>query len=477
MILTIDIGTTNCKAALFSEDGAMIHYDTTALDERFFFFDGTCIDPKAFSIALRHLFVNMPKTDDLEAIIVTGSGPSLVPVLAPAVYEDGLLYAPAALARLYFDRRAVEESREVSAAIGRFVDASFFVPKALYLARHEKALYDKAICFLSSYDYVNYLLTNELTAIMHAPEAYTWYYDDSLLDTLSLDREKFAPLIFPGAFIGNVSSLASKAFSIPPKAKVIAGGPDFVVSILGCSVVRPGMVCDRSGTSEGINVCSRVDVTDSRLMSFRHPIDPYYNISGMISTSGKAITWARNLLNLDSLSYEQMFQKIETVPPGANSLLFLPYLAGERAPIWDPNAKGVFSGLNLGTTDSYLFRAVVEGVSFAIRDVIETIEDVGQEVTTLRTVGGSSSIPILQQIKADITQREVAVPSVSEAEMVGAMVLAQYAVGRFSSLTQSCESLISFDTFYYPDTNKKALYDDLFGRYRSLYKALKGQWS
>ncbi|MGD8114840.1 MAG: FGGY-family carbohydrate kinase, partial [Sphaerochaetaceae bacterium] len=200
-------------------------------------------------------------------------------------------------------------------------------------------MYDKAICFLSSYDYVNYLLTNELTAIMHAPEAYTWYYDDSLLDTLSLDREKFAPLIFPGAFIGNVSSLASKAFSIPPKAKVIAGGPDFVVSILGCSVVRPGMVCDRSGTSEGINVCSRVDVTDSRLMSFRHPIDPYYNISGMISTSGKAITWARNLLNLDSLSYEQMFQKIETVPPGANSLLFLPYLAGERAPIWDPNAK------------------------------------------------------------------------------------------------------------------------------------------
>ena len=312
---------------------------------------------------------------------------------------------------------------------------------------------------------------------MHAPDAGKWYYDDSLLETLSLDKEKFAPLIFPGSIIGNVSSLASKMFSIPESAKVVAGGPDFVVSILGCAVVEPGMVCDRSGTSEGINVCSQVGVKDSRLMSFLHPIEPYYNISGMISTSGKAISWEKELLNLSNSSYEELFHKIEMAPPGANNLVFLPYLAGERAPIWDPKAKGVFSGLTLGTNDSHLLRSVVEGVSFAVRDVIETIENVGQKVTTLRAIGGGTTIPILQQIKADITQKEVAIPSLHEAEMVGAMVLSQYAIGAYSSLKESCESLISFDTHYYPDITKKGLYDELFENYRYVYRALKNHWN
>ncbi len=231
MILTIDVGTTNCKAALFDMKGNMTHYEKVALQEDYFSHDGSCVDPIVFSLALQQLLCALPNPKEIEAIIVTGSGPSLVPLLAPVKVQDGLLHAPAGTSRLYLDRRATEESKEVSAAMKSYVDASFFVPKALYLAHHEKELYDKTICFLSSYDYINYLLTNELKAIMHAPEADRWYYNDSLLETLSLDKEKFAPLIFPSSHIGTVSPLASKVYSIPTSAKVVAGGPDFVVSI------------------------------------------------------------------------------------------------------------------------------------------------------------------------------------------------------------------------------------------------------
>ncbi len=476
MILTIDIGTTNCKAALFDKSGNMIHYDSISLDQGIFLSDDHLIHPIAFSHALHNLCTHLPSTEDIEAIIVTGSGPSLIPVTQNVEIKDGLLYADSFPARLYLDRRAVEEAKIVSSLFNSFIDASFFLPKALYIAHHEREVYEKSISFLSSYDYINYLLTGEKRSIIHAPDAVKWYYNDEVLEKLELDKEKFPPLIAPGTIIGNISQLASRALSLPTKAKVIAGGPDFLISILGSAAVHPGTVCDRSGTSEGINVCSRVTVEDERLMSYLHPIAPYHNISGIISTSGKAISWVKELVALDSYSYEDMFNTIETIPPGSDNLVFLPYLTGERAPIWDSTAKGVFSGLSLSTSKWHLIRSVVEGVCFAIRDVIETIEDVGQEVTTLRSIGGGAQIGILQQIKANITQKEVAVPLQRESEMVGAMALAQKALGRFDSLQQACTSLISFSHFYYPDEKLKPLYDDLFAHYHHLYASLKGTW-
>lgn len=476
MILTIDIGTTNCKAALFDETGNMIHYDVVSLKQSYFLSDGHLINPIAFSLALRELCIHLPHTKDISAIIVTGSGPSLVPVASSVEFKDGLLHADSFTARLYVDRRGVEEANIVSSIWGSFVDPSFFLPKALYIANHEKEIYEKSISFLSSYDYINYLLTGELRGIIHAIDAIKWYYNDEVLDQLGLDKEKFPPLISPGTIIGNVSALAQSAFHFPSQTKVIAGGPDFLISILGSAAVHPGMVCDRGGTSEGINVCSIVGTKDERLMSYLHPIAPYYNISGIISTSGKAISWVKDLVNIESYSYEDMFNNIETVEPGSGNLVFLPYLTGERAPIWDPAAKGVFSGLTLSTSKWHLLRAVVEGVAFAIRDVIETIEDVGQEVTTLRSIGGGAHIGSLQQIKANITQKEVAVPHQRESEMVGAMALAQKALGRFDSLQQACTSLISFSHFYAPDESLKPLYDDLFAHYRHLYSSLKGSW-
>ncbi len=476
MILTIDLGTTNCKAALFDQHGDMIHYDSITLDQSSFLLDGQLIEPIAFAKALKHVCTHLPHTKEIAAIIVTGSGPSLVPVEKEVLFEDDLLYAKSFSARLYLDRRGVEEAKIVSSVWDSFVDPSFFLPKALYIAHKEREIYEKSISFLSSYDYINYLLTGELRGIIHAPDAIKWYYNDEVLEKLHLDTEKFPPLISPGTIIGKVSHLAQKAFNFSPHTQVIAGGPDFLISILGSSAVHPGMVCNRGGTSEGINVCSLVPTQDKRLMSYLHPISPYYNISGIISTSGKAISWAKEMINIDSTSYEDMYYRINKVAPGSGNLVFLPYLTGERAPVWDSTAKGVFSGLSLSTSKWHILRSVVEGVCFAIRDVIETIEDIGQEVTTLRSIGGGAHIGTLQQIKANITQKEVAVPFQRESEMVGAMALAQHALKRFDSLQQACTSLISFSHFYTPDETLKPLYDDLFAHYRHLYDSLKGSW-
>ncbi len=477
MILTIDIGTTSCKAALYTREGLCIHHDRILFDSRSFSHDSITVDTRAISASLSTLMGHISSPSSIETIVVTGSGPSLVPVYDEPRIHQGLLHAESGETRLYLDRRATREAEEISQVSTMFVDASFFLPKALYIARREIEVYDRTKTFLSTYDYINYLFTSERKAIKHSKDSGRWYYDDKLLAELSLDERKFAPLILPGDTVGTVSALAQEYFHLGSSVKVVAGGPDFIVSILGSGAVTPSLVCDRSGTSEGINVCSVTPLDDDRLMSFLHPVEPLYNISGIINTTGKAVSWAKELLNLTEYSYQRLYEEIAALPAEKPHPVFLPYLAGERAPLWDPEARGVFSGLTLSTDTLTLARSVVEGTLFALRDVVETIESCGIPVGSLRAIGGGSEYGILQQMKADITGREIGVPVLSDAEMAGAMILAQKADGYFDSLAEASLSLVSFSHWYTPDSKKSGLYDDLFGRYRNLYRSLKGSWS
>ncbi len=476
MILTIDIGTTSCKAATYTREGLCTHHDRILFDPHAFTADSQRVETYAISVALSTLMGHLAEPEKIETIIVTGSGPSLVPVIGEPRFVDGVLHGQSGLTRLYLDRKAVQEAEKISEVSGAFVDAGFFLPKALHIAEKERELYGKTKVFLSTYDYINYLLTSEVKAIKHSKDSGRWYYDHEILKKLALDERKFAELIYPGDVVGNISSAAQEAFRLSNGVKVVAGGPDFIISILGSGAVSPSLVCDRSGTSEGINVCSEKPVDDVRLMSYLHPVEPLYNISGIINTAGKAVSWVKELLNLGEYSYGALYERIVRLPSDIPHPVFLPYLAGERAPIWDPEARGVFSGLSLSTDSFSMVRSVVEGTLFAVRDVIETIESCDIPVGSLRTIGGGSEYGALQQMKADITGRSVGIPSTLDAEMSGAMILAQVSDGYYSSLAEASLDLVSFSAWYEPDMTKASMYDELFAHYRYLYNGLKGRW-
>lgn len=473
MILTLDIGTTHLKAALFQDDGMLASINQVALLPNTASDGSFELDVLQWSSGLADLCAGLTIPATLKAVVVSGNGPTLVPVLGRPRNLNGRLVASAGNARLWLDRRAVREAGEISHLCGSFVDAGFFLPKALYLYRHQRPLYDQTLYFLSSYDYLNYLLTSEARAIMHAEGSERWYWSDSLLDRLGLDKEKFPPFCYPGDLIGTVTVLASGCLGIPAGIPVFAGGPDFFVSILGTGAVELGRVCDRSGTSEGINLCVREPLADDRLMTYRHPIKPFYNVSGIISTSGKAIGWAKDLFGMAQISFERMYAEMAKAAPGCGGLVFLPYLTGERAPLWDPEARGVFNGLDLSTGRSEMLRSVAEGVCFAIRDVITVMEELGGHVGELRITGGPAQSRFLNQLKADITGRGILVPAMQEAELLGSLVLAQTALGEYASLAEAAEHLVRIKDHYLPDPHLKELYDGLFDIYRSTYRQLK----
>ncbi|MDD3996257.1 MAG: FGGY-family carbohydrate kinase [Sphaerochaetaceae bacterium] len=476
MILTIDIGTTTCKAAVFDHEGKIVVSASESV--RIISNDNGAqqADPRQWARALAILCRKTASGKDIRAVAVSGNGPTLTPVFGEPAVDGDMIVAPAANAMLWLDRRAVVEAEMVSQVAHGFVDSSFMLPKALYVYRNEPEMYHRTRWFLSSHEYINYLLTGEARTVLHADDALRWYWDECMLTALGLDSEKFPQMCRPGDQVGTITIMASKTLGLPFGIPVYACGPDFLVSILGCAAVAPGQTCNRSGTSDGINLCTEHPFDDDRLMTYLHPVKPYYNISGIISTTGKAIGWIKQIVGMKEASYKSLYAFMSQSKHGSAGVVFLPYLCGERAPIWDPDAKGVFNNLTLSVTSADLARSVAEGVCFAIRDVIETMEALGGHIGDLRVTGGPSESDFLNQLKSDVTGRSVLVPAIGDAELVGSMVLARKALGDYPSIAVAAQQLVAFGRRYDPDTKVKSIYDRLFDRYRATYASLKEQW-
>jgi xylulokinase len=476
LLLVIDIGTSTFKAALFNYDGLTEGIHSLPLTRNSG--EGET-DGAGWLRAFETLAPRLGQLGAVEAVVVSGNGPTLVPVTGRPGFSGGKLSLPAAGARLWLDRRAEEEARTVSALTGGFVDPSFFLPKALAIKNREPELYGKTRYFLSTAEYLACALTGEARTVLPSAGFERWYWNDAVLDAAGLDREKFPRFISPGECIGTISEAAAARFGFKRNLRVIAGGPDFFVSILGAGALRPGQCCDRSGTSEGINLCTEHRVSDKRLMSYGHPIRPYWNLSGIISTSGGAVRWVRDLLGMEQLPNAAFYRLAESSPPGAGGLLFLPYLAGERAPIWDSRARGVFFGLNLSTGRGELARAAAEGVCFAIRDVIEVMKEAGAPVRELRVSGGPAESGFLNQLKADISGCPVLIPAQREAELLGLAVIGAAALGRYASAEEAARALVRIGRTFTPDERQKPVYDRFFAAYRGLYRAVKagGFWT
>ena len=273
--------------------------------------------------------------------------------------------------------------------------------------------------------------------------------------------------------MGSVTAAGEALLGIPRGVPVVSGGPDFVVSLLGTATVRTGRACIRSGTSEGVNVVWPTAIADPRLLSLGHVVPGLFNISGYVSTSGKALEWFRRITGQTSLDYGELFHRIESVPPGSRGLLFLPYLTGERAPLWDPHARGAFLGLTLSHGLAEMTRAVAESTGFAIRDVMEVMVEDGLSIQDLRITGAPSRSPVWNQLKADITGHRIQAPTILDSDLAGDACLALFALGDYPSLADASEAMVSMGTTYEPRTQYRLRYDELFAAYRQAYQGLK----
>jgi xylulokinase len=473
-MLCIDIGTSVLKTALFKTDGMCDAFASLRLPK------GAVVVPEdwlsALETCLDKLSFDVPAfQEDLDAVVICGNGPTLVPVgtKAPAGTQS------IGSVRLWSEHQAVSEAETISKLLGEYVDPSFFLPKALFIKNHEAELYEKTAYFLYAPEYLAWVLSGTARTVLPSEGFERWYWNDDLLQCLGLDAEKFPPFVSPGEIIGEVND---ERFGLKAGTKVIAAGPDFFAAILGAGVSETGQACDRSGSSGGINLCCAERIEDKRLMCYRHPVQPWWNLSGIVNTSGRALSWVKKLLDLDKMPYDFFYNMATYAAPGVGGLVFLPYLAGERAPLWDASARGVFVGLSLDTGRPELIRAAAEGVCFALKDVLETMQENGVSARELRATGGPSQSAFLNQLKADISGLPVLICGPKQAEgipveLLGLAIIGATGLGAYQNFGEAAGAMVQVQKRFEPGLEQRALYDDLFGIYRECYKALKSPFA
>lgn len=473
-ILALDIGTTKVKGAVFSDSGALLISESEEAP-RIESDSGNEheIHPLGWKTASFALIERLSrKIQNIDRIVVSGNGPTLFPIS-----KDSLVLHSALL---WMDRRATKEALLISEALGYNLDASFFLPKALWFKNSLPEIYENTYAFLSPPEYISFLLTGTKASFIPNADYERYYWNDSIFSILesphqkadlSIDKKKFPCAARPGTDLGLVIEEVRCSLALAPQCRVVAGVPDFLSALLGGGAVTPGIALDRSGTSEALNLCTTKKPITQKLFCLPHIAKDLFNVSAGVSASARSLEWFSKIAGVESL--EKALELASTSPEGSRNVLFLPHLAGERAPLWDPFARGAFIGLALHHRKEDLFRAITEAVAFSLRLALDTMADSGFSVSNIRATGGPNKSPFWLQVKADILDRELEIPLISDAELMGNACIALYSKNEYKSLEEASHNLVKISHIVRPSKSNTASYKKNYELYLQSYESLK----
>jgi xylulokinase len=473
LFLALDLGTSGVKAGVVDTKGQLIatsseRYPTTTPQPGWVEQDpetwwGAC--GQALREVTRHI-----DPAQLRGMSVAGLAPALV-----CLNERGQPVRPAPI---WSDHRAAAEVTELNERLG--YDTNFsLLPRLLWVKRYEPTNYHQTRSVLHSYEYVGYKLTGQVASIAATEQLSPWAEQD--FGASGLDREKFPPRVCKlGELLGPVCRQAAEETGLRSGLPVVAGTVDAFAAWIGTATTEKGVLCNTVGTSDGIALVWDQPLRDpqGRLDLMPHVTGRDWIIGGALSSGGITLDWfARRFYDHVPNPYDRITVESSSIPVGAEGLIALPYLVGERSPMNDPHARGVFFGLAETHTRAHLARAVLESVAFAVRDVCQALVEVGAEIKQIRVAGGGAQSDVWNQIKADVVGRPVLVPQVADSGLLGAAIIAGWGVGEFSDLSSAAHAMVKFRTAFEPNPEHHAMYTQLFELYRELYKHLKADFA
>lgn len=486
-LIGADIGSQSVKAVLLDPDGRTVgsagqscpmHHPASGWAEQ---------DPddwtSGLSAAVRQL---------LAAHAVR---PSEVTHLALASQVDGLVAVddrlrPIRSAIIWLDRRASKQAAALAGRLGADrifgitglnADASHIAPKLMWLREHEPATFRQARAFPPVGGYLLGWLTgilaqdhaNASSTLLYDVQAGAW--DECMLQASGLDAGILAPIRPSADIAGTLTAQAAGALGLSRDCAVLVGTGDEHAACIGAGAIIPGLVADVTGTAEPVAVTAPGAVFDPERVVETHA----HAITGMLLVenpgfvSGGCTLWfAQSVLGTDQAG---LFELAARAPAGAGGALFLPALSGATVPRWNDRMRGAFAGLAMNHDRSHLARAVVEGCTFALRDVLGRLEALGLAGPQIRVVGGGARSELWLQIKADVTGRTVRPVLAREPTALGAAVLAGLAAGVFADAADAVARTVTLSPRgYEPDERASAVYQERYAQYRALYDGAEG---
>ena len=493
-LLGIDIGTSACKVAVFDQKGRLMASGTG--DYRVYYpHPGWAEqDPQDWWNAVCRTLPGVLEEGHIHPRKIAGIGIAGQSWSAVALDHEGggLCRTP-----IWMDTRASEICREVNAKIGadRIFDLcgnplqpSYTTPKILWYQRESPELYGKIRWILQSNSYIAYRLTGHLSQDLsqgyglHCFDMARGRWDADMAGDMGISTD-ILPDIYPcHAIVGKVTAQAAKECGLCQGIPVIAGGLDAACGALGTGVLHPGQTQEQGGQAGGMSICMDQPRGDERLILGYHVVPDRWLLQGGTTGGGGVMRWLEKefgayervlAVEQGRKSLDLLNEEANAVAAGSEGLIFLPYMAGERSPIWDPKAKGVFYGLDFSKTRGHLIRAAMEGVAFSLKHNLDVAESLGVKVDVLRAMGGSANSLLWTQIKSDVTGKPVDVPASDTATTLGAALLAGVGVGLYEDFDRAVDQTIEVRRRHLPDPDKRLVYEANYRNYRKLYDQLK----
>jgi xylulokinase len=464
-VAAIDLGTTQAKVGLFALDGALLGLGRAAYPVVTPRAGWAEQDPEAWWAAIvlatrEALAAAAGPRASIRAVAVVGQGPTTVCVVA-----DGSVARPAIT---WLDARAASVTAEL---VERLRVPSWQLgplPHERWLAVHEPAIHARTEAFLLPWDWITLRLTGQ--TVRSVPPV-SRHPADAVIAAGGGDVARFGRVVEWGTPVGAILPAVADELGLPRGLPVVAGGNDALASFHGAGLSRPGDAVDTGGTSGGFAVYWDRELEVPGTYRAAAALPGQWLYGGAMNATGKALDWLVDLVAPGAADASGLLAAAGATPPGAGGLVFLPYLAGERSPIWDDRARGVFAGLTLGHGRGHLARAVLEGAAFALRHVAEPILAAGIDVRHMVVSGGTATTRLWSQVKADITGFPVVIPAVAETAALGAAVLAALGTGAYPDAPTAMRAMVRVAERLEPRADRRPLYDALYEVYRGLYPA------
>lgn len=493
-LLSIDIGTSSCKVVLFDIYGNVkgsangtypVYYPQIGYVEQnpVEWFHAVC---KAIRICLGKSKV---EPSEIAGIGIDGQSWSAIPLNRNG---EVLCNTP-----IWMDTRASNICERLNKQIGEdtFFDLcgnklqpSYTTSKIIWYKENLTSKYKEIDKILQSNSYIAYMLTGNITQDisqgygLHCFNMRTGQWDKDMCKELGISCDLLPDIYSCHEVVGTVTKEAAALTGLVEGIPVVAGGLDAACGTLGVGVISDGQTQEQGGTAGGMSICIDNYLSNKSLILSYHVIPGKWLLQGGTVGGGGVMNWFEEQFAdyercagqaLGNNSFDLLNEIAARVPAGSEQLLFLPYMAGERSPIWDINAKGVYYGLDYSKTKGHFVRASMEGVAYSLKHNLEEALKSGALVTELRAMGGAANSLLWTQIKADITQREIIVPSSDTATALGAAILAGVGVGVYKDFEDAVAKTVSVKRVHKPNVDNAAVYQDNYQIYLDLYDNLK----
>lgn len=485
-LIGIDVGTSGTKSTLFDLDGNLIASATAeypmyqpnngwAEQNPEDWWQAACSTLQQICPKAQGEIVGMGLSGQMHSLVLLDENNE---VIRPAI--------------LWCDQRTGAQCETIERIVGRerLIDITanpalpgFTASKIMWVKEHEPENYAKCAHILLAKDYIRFKLTGQYATEvsdasgMQLLDVANRCWSKEVCYALGIDMALLANVYESPDVTGHVTAAAAEKTGLPAGLPVAGGAGDNAAAAIGMGVHAPGKAFTTIGTSGVVFTPTRSPIIDKkgRIHTFCAAVPGTWHVMGVTQAAGLSLNWFRNNLAPD-LSYRQIDQACAALPIGAEKLLYLPYLMGERTPILDSDARGVFFGLSAMHTREHMSRAVIEGVSYSLYSCLEVIREVGIAVEDMALCGGGGKSPFWKQMLCDIYNIPIKTMVSDEGAALGAAILGGCAAGVFTCVEDGCEKLVKSGSTVFPDGTKHERYMQFYAVYDQLYPALKSSF-